>query len=631
MEERQVSGRRPAAAAARARSSWPRPRTRSSTRAPTRCRRPSSTGSCSRSSLPLPPPRRRDRRPAPARGRLRPARPGRRRPRRGRRARPSWPPGAAAVRQVAGRRRRLAYIVDLRAPPGSPRRCGSACRPRGATALMATSRAWAWLNGRGYVTPDDVKALARAALRAPPLSCGRRPSWRASTVRRCARRRARGRCPSRADGGRPGLARPARRCSRWHLARRRASASGGGALGVALVRARLARPAAGRPRPVPLLVRGGDTPRSGSARPRRASWSCPTRDGGRCGASSATPGRPPRARTTRASRSTCRPASGARCRPQLTPTRRGDRHPRPGDRARVRPARSGRAPALARRALRGCAPCPVRLAQAPARAGWPGCASSTAARRCGARAGHRVRLAARLRRRRRRALDRLARDRAPAVDLVVRTWQPERTATSCWSWTPAARPPAGSATHHGWTRRWTPRCCSARWRPGRRPGRARRRRPGGPRPGAGAERGALLRDIVEAMAPLDAASSRPTGAVCRRGHRRGTPALARGAAHPAGLGRRSRRVCCPSCRCSSRTTGSSWRRCPTPASPGCGAGGRRPSEVYDAAAAERTTALRARTARALGQLGVTVIDADPETLPVRLADHYLWLKGQGLL
>ena len=48
-------GRRDAAPAARARSWSPRPRTRSSTRAPTRCPRPSSTGSCSSSTLPLPP------------------------------------------------------------------------------------------------------------------------------------------------------------------------------------------------------------------------------------------------------------------------------------------------------------------------------------------------------------------------------------------------------------------------------------------------------------------------------------------------------------------------------------------------------------------------------------------------
>ncbi len=55
------------------------------------------------------------------------------------------------------------------------------------------------------------------------------------------------------------------------------------------------------------------------------------------------------------------------------------------------------------------------------------------------------------------------------------------------------------------------------------------------------------------------------------------------------------------------------------------------SEVYDAAAAERTVALRRRTASALEQLGVDVIDAGPDELPVRLADHYLALKRQGLL
>ena len=57
------------------------------------------------------------------------------------------------------------YIVDLcRATRQSPSlRLGVS--PRGATALLTTSRAWAWLAGRGYVIPDDVKALARATLR----------------------------------------------------------------------------------------------------------------------------------------------------------------------------------------------------------------------------------------------------------------------------------------------------------------------------------------------------------------------------------------------------------------------------------------------------------------------------------
>ncbi|MEY9215352.1 MoxR family ATPase [Thermobifida halotolerans] len=59
----------------------------------------------------------------------------------------------------------LGYIVDVcRATRTSPSLLLGAS-PRGATALLRTSRAWAWLSGRDYVTPDDVKALAKATLR----------------------------------------------------------------------------------------------------------------------------------------------------------------------------------------------------------------------------------------------------------------------------------------------------------------------------------------------------------------------------------------------------------------------------------------------------------------------------------
>ncbi len=59
----------------------------------------------------------------------------------------------------------LGYIVDLcRATRSTPSvRLGVS--PRGATALLAATRAWAWLAGRDYATPDDVKSLARPALR----------------------------------------------------------------------------------------------------------------------------------------------------------------------------------------------------------------------------------------------------------------------------------------------------------------------------------------------------------------------------------------------------------------------------------------------------------------------------------
>ena len=59
----------------------------------------------------------------------------------------------------------LGYIVDVvRATRSSPS-LSLGVSPRGATALLATARAWAWLSGRGYVTPDDVKALAQPTLR----------------------------------------------------------------------------------------------------------------------------------------------------------------------------------------------------------------------------------------------------------------------------------------------------------------------------------------------------------------------------------------------------------------------------------------------------------------------------------
>ncbi|MFN7969634.1 MAG: MoxR family ATPase [Acidimicrobiales bacterium] len=37
--------------------------------------------------------------------------------------------------------------------------------PRGAAALLHASKAWAWLSGRSFVTPDEVKAVAKPTLR----------------------------------------------------------------------------------------------------------------------------------------------------------------------------------------------------------------------------------------------------------------------------------------------------------------------------------------------------------------------------------------------------------------------------------------------------------------------------------
>ncbi|MFC3896774.1 AAA family ATPase [Lentzea rhizosphaerae] len=73
--------------------------------------------------------------------------------------------GSAAVRSLTVAPEVIAYVVDVcRATRQSPAvRLGVS--PRGATALLAVARAWAWLSGRDYVTPDDVKSLARPALR----------------------------------------------------------------------------------------------------------------------------------------------------------------------------------------------------------------------------------------------------------------------------------------------------------------------------------------------------------------------------------------------------------------------------------------------------------------------------------
>ncbi|MEU6733702.1 MoxR family ATPase [Streptomyces physcomitrii] len=57
------------------------------------------------------------------------------------------------------------YVVDLcRSTRESPS-LTLGVSPRGATALLSTARAWAWLTGRDYVIPDDVKALALPTLR----------------------------------------------------------------------------------------------------------------------------------------------------------------------------------------------------------------------------------------------------------------------------------------------------------------------------------------------------------------------------------------------------------------------------------------------------------------------------------
>ncbi|MFT4063666.1 AAA family ATPase [Paraburkholderia sp.] len=56
------------------------------------------------------------------------------------------------------------YIVDLVRATRTDNRISVGASPRGSLALQSLARAWAALDGRAYVTPDDVKAMTVPAL-----------------------------------------------------------------------------------------------------------------------------------------------------------------------------------------------------------------------------------------------------------------------------------------------------------------------------------------------------------------------------------------------------------------------------------------------------------------------------------
>jgi MoxR-like ATPase len=73
--------------------------------------------------------------------------------------------GRAAVRRVPVAEEVLAYAVDLvRATRMTPA-LELGASPRGTIALLTVAKAYAWLNGRDYVIPDDVKAYVVPTLR----------------------------------------------------------------------------------------------------------------------------------------------------------------------------------------------------------------------------------------------------------------------------------------------------------------------------------------------------------------------------------------------------------------------------------------------------------------------------------
>jgi MoxR-like ATPase len=59
----------------------------------------------------------------------------------------------------------LAYVVSLARATRESSSLSLGVSPRGSAMLLHAAKAWAWLSGREYVTPDEVKAIAKPALR----------------------------------------------------------------------------------------------------------------------------------------------------------------------------------------------------------------------------------------------------------------------------------------------------------------------------------------------------------------------------------------------------------------------------------------------------------------------------------
>lgn len=70
----------------------------------------------------------------------------------------------AVVEQQQVERSLAQYMVELVASTRDSGRTDAGASPRGSLALLRASRAWAALEGRSFVTPDDVHAIAKPAL-----------------------------------------------------------------------------------------------------------------------------------------------------------------------------------------------------------------------------------------------------------------------------------------------------------------------------------------------------------------------------------------------------------------------------------------------------------------------------------
>ena len=220
-------------------------------------------------------------------------------------------------------------------------------------------------------------------------------------------------------------------------------------------------------------------------------------------------------------------------------------------------------------------------------------------------------------------------------NVVVRTWQPERHRRVLLVLDT-------SRTSAGPRRRRTPaglrdgRRAAARraGRPGRGPRRLPGRRPAGAGPGPRqAPRRRAAAAGQDAMADLEPVLAEADWSrLTARGRRARPPAGARRAAHRRSSRPPSSRACCRRCRPSPTGTGWCWPRCATPSSTGW------PPRRGDPDRGVRRGRRRAGAGRPApappscsAASGVDVVDADADRLPVALTDHYLMLKGRGLL
>ena len=73
--------------------------------------------------------------------------------------------GRDAVDAVTVDDRVLQYVIDLVTATRQAPSIELGVSPRGAAALLHAAKAWAWLSGKPFVGPDEVKAVARPAWR----------------------------------------------------------------------------------------------------------------------------------------------------------------------------------------------------------------------------------------------------------------------------------------------------------------------------------------------------------------------------------------------------------------------------------------------------------------------------------